>query len=139
MPCNYEVIDSVYVKDKPLGTIVEQVPPANSSVKKSLYLSDIEQSPGKYDTLTDVNDVSVRQADALLNSLGLSVSSIIYSPSEFKDLVIDVSFMGQSIVPGTRLPEGSSVTLIVGSGVGSEISYIPDLVGRTYLNAKMKL
>ena len=47
-----EVIDSVYVKDKPLGTIVEQVPPANSSVKKSLYLSDIEQSPGKYDTLT---------------------------------------------------------------------------------------
>jgi beta-lactam-binding protein with PASTA domain len=132
-----EVIDSVYVKDKPLGTIVEQVPPANSSVKKnrSIYLI-LNNRQVNMIPLPDVNDVSVRQADALLNSLGLSVSGIIYSPSEFKDLVIDVSFMGQSIVPGTRLPEGSSVTLIVGSGVGSEISYIPDLVGRTYLNAK---
>lgn len=29
------VIDSVYVKDKPLGTVVEQIPAANSSVKKN--------------------------------------------------------------------------------------------------------
>jgi len=132
-----EVIDSVYVKDKPLGTIVEQVPSANSSVKKnrSIYLI-LNKRQMNMVPFPDVNDISVRQADALLKSLGLSVSGVIYSPSEFKDLVIDVSYMGQSIVPGTRLPEGSRVTLIVGSGVGSEISYVPDLVGRTYVNAK---
>ena len=35
-----QVIDSVYMKEKALGTIVEQIPPANSSVKKnrSIYL-----------------------------------------------------------------------------------------------------
>lgn len=132
-----EVIDSVYVKDKPLGTIVEQIPPALSSVKKNraIYLI-LNKRQVHMIPFPDVNDISVRQADALLNSLGLSVSNVIYRPSEFKDLVIDVTYMGQRIVPGTRLPEGSSVALIVGSGVGSEISLIPDLTGKTHLDAK---
>jgi beta-lactam-binding protein with PASTA domain len=76
-----------------------------------------------------VNDVSYRQADAMLKAIGLNVSSVEYSPSEYKDLVIAVKFRGRSIVAGTRVPEGSSLVLVVGSGLGEEGSIVPMIKG----------
>ncbi|MDD4197968.1 MAG: PASTA domain-containing protein [Paludibacter sp.] len=132
-----QVIDSVYVKDKALGTIVEQIPPASSSVKKnrSIYLI-LNKRQVKMVPFPEVNDVSFRQADALIKSLGLKVSGVVHRPSEFKDLVIDVSYNGQHIEAGTRVPEGSAVVLVVGSGVGEEISIIPNLIGKTFTDAR---
>lgn len=131
------VIDSVYVRNKPLGTIVEQIPAANSSVKmhRSIFLI-VNKQQVKMVPLPDVNDVSFRQADALLKSLGLSVSGIMYSPSEFKDLVIDVHYNGVHVAPGTRLPEESSIVLVIGSGVGDSTSSIPSLIGMDLTGAK---
>jgi len=132
-----EVIDSVYDKNKPLGTIIEQIPSAGSSVKKfrSIYLI-LNKRQLKMIPMPEVNDISFRQADALLRSLGLRVSYVEYRPSEFKDLVIDVRFNGQHIDPGTRLPEGSSLELVVGSGVGSTVSGVPFLLGSSLANAR---
>jgi len=124
------VIDSVYVRDKKLGTIIDQIPPANSSVKRNrpIYLI-INSRSVRQVTLPEINDVSYRQADAMLQSLGLSVSNVEYAPSEFKDLVTDVKFHGRSISPGTRIPEGSSVVLVVGSGLGNSQALVPSLKG----------
>lgn len=132
-----QVIDSVYVKEKALGTIVEQIPAANSSVKKnrSIFLV-VNKKQVKMIPLPDVNDVSYRQADALLKSLGLRVSSVVYSPSEFKDLVIDVRYRGTHVAPGTRLPEESSLVLVIGSGLGDSISSVPSLLGMNLTGAK---
>ena len=132
-----QVIDSVYMKEKALGTIVEQIPPANSSVKKnrSIYLI-LNKRQVRMIPFPDVNDVSFRQADALVKSLGLRVSGVVYRPSEFRDLVIDVTFNGARIEPGTRLPEGSAVILVVGSGVGEDISIIPGLIGKSFMEAR---
>lgn len=132
-----QVIDSVYVKDKALGSIVEQIPSANSSVKKdrSIYLI-LNRRQMKMIPFPDVKDISFRQAEALIRSLGLKVSDVVYKPSEFKDLVIDVSYLNQHIEPGTRLPEGASVSLVVGSGVGEEYSFVPELVGKTINEAR---
>jgi beta-lactam-binding protein with PASTA domain len=124
------VIDSVYVRDKKLGTIIEQIPPAYSTVKSNrpIYLiinsRSVRQVP-----LPEINDVSYRQADAMLKSMGLSVSNVEYAPSEFKDLVIDVKFHGRSVTPGTRIPEGSTVVLVVGSGLGNSQAIAPSLKG----------
>lgn len=132
-----QVIDSIYVRNKPLGTIVEQIPEANSFVKKnrSIFLivnkRTVEMIP-----FPDVYDVSVRQAQALLQSLGLNVSDIIYKPSEFKDLVIDVTHNNVRVEAGTRLPEGSAVVLVAGSGLGDAITTIPNLVGKPYQEAR---
>jgi len=132
-----QVIDSVYMKEKALGTIVEQIPPANSAVKKnrSIYLI-LNKRQVRMIPFPDVNDVSFRQADALIKSLGLSVSNVVYRPSEFKDLVIDVTFSGSRIEPGTRLPEGSAVVLVVGSGVGEDLSKVPGLIGKNLVEAR---
>ncbi len=134
-----EIIDSVFVRNKPLGTIVEQIPAANSFVKKdrSIFLI-MNQRQIRTIPLPDLNDVSLRQADALIKSLGLRVSSIEYRPSEFKDLVIDVLHNDTSITSGTRLVEGSSVTLIVGSGIGDGVSFVPTLIGFSQNEARRR-
>ena len=54
----------------------------------------------------------------MLQSLGLSVSNVEYAPSEYKDLVIEIKYRDRSILPGTRVPEGSSLVLVVGNGLG---------------------
>ncbi len=135
-----QVIDSVYVRDKKLGTIIEQIPPANSTIKRNrpVYLiinsRQIRQVP-----LPDVNDVSYRQADAMLKSIGLNVSNVEYTPSEYKDLVIDVKYRGRSITSGTRLPEGSLVVLVVGSGLGSSSAEVPSIKGLGLEEARQEI
>lgn len=125
-----QVIDSVFVREKKLGTIIDQIPAAGSSVKRDrpIYLI-INSRQMRQVPIPDVNDVSYRQADAMLKAIGLKVSSVQYSPSEYKDLVIAVKYRGQTIEAGTRVPEGSSLILIVGSGLGAEITSVPLLKG----------
>lgn len=125
-----EIIDSVYdIKQSP-GIIIEQIPSINSIIKRNrpvfviINARQVRQIP-----LPDINDVSYRQATAMLNSVGLQAGNIEYSPSEYQDLVISVKYKGLPIAAGTRLPEGSSIVLVVGSGAGGENSFAPSLIG----------
>jgi eukaryotic-like serine/threonine-protein kinase len=125
-----QVIDSVYVRNKKLGTIVDQIPTPNSTVKSNrpIYVI-INSRKVKQVILPEVNDVSFRQADAMLQSVGLTVASVVYTASEFKDLVCEVKFHGRTIMPGTRISEGSSVVLVVGNGTGVSQETVPLLKG----------
>ncbi|MDX9918875.1 MAG: PASTA domain-containing protein [Paludibacter sp.] len=132
-----QVIDSVYVRNKKLGTIIEQTPVPNSTVKKNrpIYIIINSRQVRKI-PVPDVTDVSFRQADAMLKAIGLNVSGVDYKPSEYKDLVIDIKYRGRSIEPGMRIPENSYLTLVVGSGVGDEIVSVPSLKGLTLDEAR---
>lgn len=125
-----QIIDSVYVRNKPQGTIIEQIPAPNSTVKtnRPVYIV-INSHKVRQVTLPEINDVSYRQADALLQAVGLSIANVEYAPSQFKDLVIDVKLHGRSIYAGTRVPEGSAVVLVVGNGDGSSEVKVPALKG----------
>ena len=132
-----QVIDSVYVRNKKLGTIIEQTPVPNSTVKKnrSIYIIINSRQVRKI-PVPDVTDVSFRQADAMLKAVGLNVSGVDYKPSEYKDLVIDIKYRGKSLDPGARIPENSYLTLVVGSGVGDETVSVPSLKGLTLDDAR---
>jgi eukaryotic-like serine/threonine-protein kinase len=125
-----QVIDSVYVRGKKLGTIIEQNPSPNSNIKtnRPIYVK-INSRFVRQVTLPELSDVSYRQADAMLQSIGLSVGSVEYAPSEYKDLVIQVKFHGRAVLPGTRIPEGSAVVLVVGSGSGNAEAQVPAIKG----------
>ena len=135
-----EVIDSTYSRKVPLGTIVEQTPPANTHAKhgRQVYViinaNTVRQVP-----LPDLHDISFRQAEATLKSLGITVSNYAYEPSEYKDLVLDVRQKGKSIEPGERLDEGSAVTLVIGRGKGTEKVTVPQLCGKSLVEARSLL
>ena len=126
------VIDSVYVRGKKLGTIISQTPGPNSNLKTNRPVYVIINSRNVHQiVLPEINDVSFRQADAMLQSVGLSVSNVEYAPSEYKDLVIDVKYKGRSISPGSRVPEGSSLVLVVGNGQGEAADdLVPSIKGK---------
>lgn len=116
-----EVIDSVFMKGKSLGTIVEQTPNPGDKIKadRTVYLI-VNSSSIRKVILPDVHEFSLRQAEAMINSVGLKVDSVVYVPNEYKDLVQYVKQNKLEVQPGTRIPEGSSVTLYVGRGLANE-------------------
>jgi beta-lactam-binding protein with PASTA domain len=52
--------------------------------------------------------------------------------------VLDQEYKGESIKPGTKIQQGSEITLILGNGVGTEF-IVPDLFGLTYREARAAL
>lgn len=127
-----EVIDSTYSSKVPLGTIVEQKPLGGSHSKPDRVVYVVVNSKSKRRVpLPELRDISCRQAEATLQSVGLGVQEVMYEPSQYKDLVLDVRVNGQSAEPGLRLEEGSKVVLVVGFGQGTEQVRVPDLLGKT--------
>lgn len=126
-----EVIDSTYSTKVPLGTIVEQTPLAGSKVKHGRTIYVIQNAQMRRPViLPELRDMSLRQAQTTLATLGLKVDSIAYEPSAYRDIVLDIR-MGDSIMnAGARLEEGSSVLLIVGRGQGTTEVTIPSVIGK---------
>ena len=137
MDLEYEIVDSVYLSDKPAGTIIEQIPAPKEKIKKyrKIYLT-INSYSKPLVTLPDVRDLSYRNAKATLEAMGLKVASVEYVPSEYKDLVKDVKRYGRTLSPGSRIPRDSRVTLVVGSiqPVG-EVKPTPSFRGLKYETA----
>ena len=134
------VIDSTYSHKVPLGTIVEQNPPALSHAKhdRAIYVIINAQFRKQY-VLPELHDVSYRQAENMLRSMGVLIEDVQYEPSEYRDLILDIRQDEQSLHTGDRISEGSSVILIVGQGQGSEMITVPDLIGMPLDNARSVL
>ncbi len=114
----FEVIDSVYIKGKKPGSVIEQIPAAESNVKEGriIFLS-INSMTVKKIPIPDVRDQSTRQAMATLTAMGFNVSQVVEVPSEYKDLVVAVVYKGNKILPGQKLPIGANLILNVGDGM----------------------
>ncbi len=125
-----EVVDSIYVKGAKLGAVVEQIPEAGSTVKsgRTIYLI-INSNTIRKVSIPDIRDVSLRQAEAVITSVGLIVDSVEYVPSEYKDLVQDIKSDGRLLAAGERIPEGSKVVLLVGRGAADEEIEVVSLRG----------
>lgn len=113
----YDVVDSVYTSLVPSGTIVEQIPLADSKVKASrIIFLTVNASSLRTIPLPDVQELSQRQAVAILNSVGFEADSVRYVPYQYKDLVIGVSMDGRTLATGEALPAGSKLIILVGDG-----------------------
>jgi len=126
----YKVVDSIHVVTQAPGAILEQKPAPGAHVKQNrIIFLTINASSEERISIPDVKDCSQRQAVATLEASGLRVRNVEFIPSEFRDLVLGISYNGKNISAGTKLPKGSSVTLIVGqSSTGGEIE-VPSMHG----------
>ena len=115
----YEVIDSVYHKDGIPGTILDQIPNADSKVKvgRTIYLT-IQAKNEPSINIPDLQYASLRQAEALLIALGFPKPLVKYEKSEFQNLVLGVEYNNREIGIGQKVPKSSVLTIVAGDGFG---------------------
>ena len=114
---NFEVVDSVYRTGALPGAIVDQDPKANSFVKKErkIYLI-INAKAAQMTKLPEVVDLSLRQAQALLAGADFKVKEVVYQPSDYRNLVLEVLYNDKKVNAGEEIPTYSELILHVGDG-----------------------
>jgi beta-lactam-binding protein with PASTA domain len=133
-------IDSVYVLDQAPGTVVEQDPDAGTQVKENrvIYLKIVKnQAPPV--ALPNIVDVPYISAAATISNYGLKIGDTTYRPDIARDHVLEVRFAGQAIQPGTKIPKGSKIDLVLGDGAGASEVDIPDIVDQDLDAARFAL
>lgn len=132
-----EVIDSTYSNKVPLGTIVEQNPSPESKVKHGRTIYVIQNARFRRPVfLPELRDLSHRQAETMIKSMGLNIAEVVYEPSMFKNIVLDVRLCDSSLVAGSRLDEGTPVTLVIGRGKGEKQVTVPHILGKSLEEAR---
>jgi len=135
------VVDSAYSDKVPFGTIVDQDPQPQSHAKhgRAVYVT-INATTKRQIFMPDLHDMSYRQAETTLRGLGLLVDTVYdYEPSAFRDLVLDVKVDTVSVLPGNKIPIGTTVRLVVGFGRGTEKVEVPSVIGLTLQDARSLL
>jgi hypothetical protein len=114
---NYVVVDSVYVKNKTPGSILDMVPPVGTNVKegRTIYIT-INSHSAQMLTIPEVKDMSQRQALAMLTSLGFESVRVRTVPGDYKDLVLGLENGRQALYAGDHLPADALLFLLVSSG-----------------------
>lgn len=129
---NYSIIDSMHKNGVAPGEIVDQVPRPGQYVKKGrMIFLTINAFTRENVIMPKLVDYSLRNAQVVLESSGLVMGPVVYKPSEYADLVLGQIVDGRQIKPGSKIPKGTAVTLIVGSGLGNSTELVPDLIGLT--------
>ena len=127
-----EVADSVYLDNAAPGTVVDQVPRPGHGVKQNrtifLTINSVHQ---EMVTIPKLTDISLRQAQVLIENSGMHIGDITYHPSEFNNLVLKAQIDGQDIPSGKKLPKGSRIDFVVGRQTGAHTTILPDLTGFT--------
>ncbi len=123
-------IDSVYVADKAPGTIVQQDPDGGTNVKenRTIYLT-VVKSLAPDVALPDLTQDTYRTAVANITNYGLKMGDTTYTHDIARDRVLEVRFAGQVLKPGSKIPKGSKIDLVLGDGAGANQVEVPELVG----------
>ena len=118
---NYVIVDSIYIKGKSPGTVIEQDPAEGRLVKKGrkVYLTVTATQPPQT-TIPNLIDRSMRQAEATLAAYGLKLGEVTYEADPCSNCVLKQQQNGQD--------------LVVGKGLGDELVPIPYLYE---MNAEM--
>ncbi len=114
---NYEVVDSVFRTGALPGAVVDQDPKADAFVKKErkVYLI-INAKSAQMTPLPEVIDLSLRQAQALLIGADFKIKEVVYKPSDYRDLVLEVQYNGKKVEAGEDIPAFSELVLHIGDG-----------------------
>lgn len=113
----YNVVDSVFSKDVAPGAIVELVPVAGSKVKENrIVFVTINAQTSQMGKIPEIQDLSFRQAYALLRSIGFSSVEIEYVAGEYKDLAVAVELNQHPLSKGEYVPLNAPLTLKISSG-----------------------
>lgn len=129
---DFQIVDSVYSKKYKPGAIVMQNPLPDAKVKKgrNVYLTIVAKTPEMV-KMPDLKNLSLRQALVLLDQNGLVTDKLNYIEYFAKNAVVEQLFAAdeEPVEPGTELPKGTKITLVVGKGSNPSQIPIPFIIG----------
>ncbi len=135
-----EVTDSVFQDEWPKATVVKQNPEPGFHVKeeRTIFLTMNATNPEKV-KMPNVVGVSLRHAKAILNNSGLKIGKLVHVPDIAVNNVLKQKYNGEEIKPGKTIPKGSEINLVLGKGLSSQVSELPDLRYLSLSQAKNKI
>ncbi len=138
-----ELLDSVYRPDLPAGTIVSQDPLPTSkslvSVKPGRIIRVQLSKKSRLVEMPSLIDKSERISESILKNRGLKCRKTYVPTSESNGAVLKQLYKGREIKEGTKIPVGSTITLVVGQNDEAQPVTIIDLNGLTISEAKARL
>ena len=137
MGFDVEIQDSIYIDTMPPLSVLKQFPEGDATVKvnRKVYLT-INRSVPPFVEMPNLIGYSFRSAEMVLKNMGLRIGDTIYRPDFARNSVLRQMSNGSTIEPGTKLQMGSSITLVLGTGIGESEFAVPNIIGMTYAQAK---
>jgi eukaryotic-like serine/threonine-protein kinase len=125
------VIDSVYDRVLPKGSVIMQHPLSGSRVKQDrhIYLTIVSEMP-EFVEMPNLKNLSLRQALVTLESLNLEVGQLIYVEYFARNAVVEQEINGEPVEPETKIAVGSTVDLQVGEGDNKTSVPVPVLIAK---------
>lgn len=129
--------DSIYVDSLAKQAVIRQSPEPDATVKtgRTIYLT-VNRSIAPQVEMPNMAGFSIKSAEMYLISLGLRLGEVTYRPDIARNSVLDQLYNNELIAPGTKIPIGSVISFVLGSGVGGNEVNVPDLVGMTLAEAR---
>lgn len=135
----FVILDSVYKAGTPGGIIIYQDPKGGSMIKtgRKVYVT---LSSYKMDDceVPEITDLALKPAMSRLRNAGLEPGVLTYTESEFAT-VLEAYHNGNKVFTGQKLPHGSKIDLVVGTGDNTKLASIPFLLGETLEKASRTL
>jgi eukaryotic-like serine/threonine-protein kinase len=131
-----QIQDSIYNDTIPPLQVIKQFPDADNLVKvnRTVYLT-VNRALAPEVDMPNLLSMTFRNAEMVLRRYGLKLGDTLFKPDFARNSVLDQIYKGESIKPGTKIQQGSEITLVLGNGVGLEF-IVPDLFGLSYREAR---
>jgi eukaryotic-like serine/threonine-protein kinase len=135
-----EVQDSVYYDTLPRLSVVKQSPLPNELVKinRTVYLT-INRAEPPLVSIPNFIGQTYRSVLLQLTTLGLKLGDTTTRPDFAVGSVLEQTYNGKIVSPGTKIPMGSRISLVLGGGVKQTEVPVPLLLGLTFAEAKVLL
>lgn len=132
--------DSLYIDTMAPLKVIKQFPDADELVKvsRTVYLT-VNRSIAPSIDMPPLIGKTFRSAELLLKQYGLKLGDTSYRPDFAKNIVRDMMYDGKELKPGSKIPMGSAVSLVLGGGIAEEDMVVPDLEGMTYEEATIAM
>lgn len=127
----YEVTkDSGFSATQPPLSVLKQFPQPNSKVKENrkIYVTLNAEHPPMV-RMPKLVGGSVKNAQLVLKTYDLELGKIEYVPDLALNYILEQRINGRELLEGEKIPKGSTIDLVVGDGLGSQILRSPNLIG----------
>lgn len=114
----YEIIDSSkFTPNLPPLSVIEHQPSSGQMVKKNRMIY-VTLNPSSYRRISvpDVVQITRRNAEVTLLSVGFSIGEISYRDNIGKNMVLEMRYRGEPLEAGKLLQKTAAIDLVLGNG-----------------------